>query len=257
VKLTGLQSGFCVSLCVHAAIFGAIALGGFGQHKAQLSEGEREHTITLTLVAAPDELAVESRNEVTPVVAAVSTPKPSEPPTPIEPKPPITPLPLEMPVREPEPAPLIPAAVPVQKETAPTPPAIPSAPQSAAATVALNQPAQNRTRGDGSSPRPGEDATTQQAPLGIRAQPDYRKNPEPPYPLAARRRRQEGVVLLSVKVSTQGRALRVQIKQSSGVPVLDDAAIQAVRDWEFEPARVGARPYESEIEVPVRFKFAN
>jgi protein TonB len=255
VKLTGLQFGFCVSLCIHAAIFGAIALGGLGRHKAQLSKGNREQTITLTLVAAPDEPVTETRNEVAQIVATVPTP-PTPPETPklVETKPPAPPVPVATPVREPEPTPVPPATVQVQKESTPPPPAIPSAPPSAPATVALNQPTQNRVRGDDSSPRPGEDTTTQQAPLGVRARPDYRHNPEPPYPLAARRRRQEGIVLLSVNVSAQGRALRVELKQSSGVTVLDEAAIQAVRGWEFSPARVGPTPVASEIEVPVRFK---
>jgi protein TonB len=250
VNLTGIQFGFCVSLGIHVAIFGALALGGLGRHKPQLPEGEREHTVTITLVAAPDEPVVETRNEVAQVVPTVPVPTPPElePPKPVEIKPPPPdPKTVEVPVREAEPALAAQTIVPVQKENAPTP-------QSKPATLALNQQSQNRTRGDDSSPRPGEGVTTQQAPLGVRAQPDYRKNPEPPYPLAARRRRQEGVVLLSVKVSTQGRALRVELKQSSGVAVLDDAAIQAVRSWEFAPARVGSTPYESEIEVPVRFK---
>ena len=39
--------------------------------------------------------------------------------------------------------------------------------------------------------------------------------------------------------------------------LLDEAAMQAVRDWEFEPARIGPLPVEAEIEVPVRFEFEN
>lgn len=36
--------------------------------------------------------------------------------------------------------------------------------------------------------------------------------------------------------------------------MLNEAAVQAVRNWEFEPARVGRLAMESEIEVPVGFK---
>ena len=89
---------------------------------------------------------------------------------------------------------------------------------------------------------------------GILAQPLYRKNPEPAYPAAARRRRQEGVTLLAVQVTATGRAARVAVKQSSGFKLLDDAAAQAARSWEFEPARIGAEAMESEIEVPIRFR---
>lgn len=89
--------------------------------------------------------------------------------------------------------------------------------------------------------------------LGVLARPVYRRNPEPAYPAAARRRRQEGVTLLAVSVSASGRALRVAVKKSSGYQLLDEAAVGAVVDWEFEPARAGAVAVESEIEVPVRF----
>jgi hypothetical protein len=30
--------------------------------------------------------------------------------------------------------------------------------------------------------------------------------------------------------------------------------VQAVSDWEFEPARIGSLTFASEIEVPVRFE---
>ncbi len=91
----------------------------------------------------------------------------------------------------------------------------------------------------------------------MQAQPNYLKNPEPLYPLLARRRNQQGIVLLTVKVSAQGRVSRVELKQSSGFPVLDEAASQAVRRWEFEPARIGSLGVESQIEVPVRFVLTN
>lgn len=89
---------------------------------------------------------------------------------------------------------------------------------------------------------------------GVLAQPSYRRNPEPSYPLAARRRRQEGVVLLVVEVTPTGRAAGVAVQRSSGFKLLDDAAARAVENWEFEPAREGAVAVASRIEVPVRFR---
>ena len=88
---------------------------------------------------------------------------------------------------------------------------------------------------------------------GVKARPNYLRNPEPPYPLLARRRRQEGTVLLSVRVTENGRAALVNLKTSSGYPLLDEAALRAVRDWEFDPARAAGIAVESQIEVPVRF----
>jgi len=48
--------------------------------------------------------------------------------------------------------------------------------------------------------------------------------------------------------------MRVELKRTSGYPTLDAAALEAVPGWEFEPARIGSRGVDSEIEVPVRFQ---
>jgi protein TonB len=60
--------------------------------------------------------------------------------------------------------------------------------------------------------------------------------------------------LLIVRVTAQGHSTAVTLKQSSGFTLLDEAAIEAVRNWEFQPDRIGPMAVESEIEVPVRFK---
>jgi protein TonB len=111
--------------------------------------------------------------------------------------------------------------------------------------------------GDGSSSEAGSGATTTRAEPGVRARPRYRSNPEPIYPASARLRRQEGLVLLRVDVTADGRASRVALEKSAGVSALDEAALEAVRGWEFEPARVGSEAVASRIEVPVRFKLAD
>jgi len=88
----------------------------------------------------------------------------------------------------------------------------------------------------------------------ISAQPRYRTNPEPPYPVVARRRRQQGVVLLSVRVDVAGRPETVAIQSSSGFAALDEAAVAAVKNWEFEPGRLAGEPVPSQVEVPIRFE---
>jgi protein TonB len=167
--------------------------------------------------------------------------KPPEPVVPVIPPEPVKEVIAEATLPVPPPTPVtIPQATPV----AATPPP----------TLAINAPPSPGARGDGSSATPGLDATTAHAQPGLLAKANYLKNPEPAYPPAARRRRQEGLVLLSVKVNLHGRAASVAVKQSSGFPLLDEAAMQAVGDWDFQPARIGTLAVESEIEVPVRFK---
>jgi len=187
----------------------------------------QENLIILTLVAAPDEPAQPEKSKAEPVAMAAKEP-PLLTTVPVVTKPPKIPVVVESPR---QPAELQPK------------------PSSSSATAAVH--------GDDSSREPGLDTTTQQAQVGVKANPDYLKNPEPPYPLTARRRHQEGLILLTVKVTAQGHAATVVLKQSSGFPLLDDAALNAVRKWEFQPARIGSMAVESEIEVPVRFKLTD
>ncbi len=82
----------------------------------------------------------------------------------------------------------------------------------------------------------------------------YLSNPKPQYPLAARRRGDQGTVLVRVLVTADGLAARVSLEKSSGHPALDEAALTAVRSWRFVPAQQGGRAVESPYTVPVVFK---
>ncbi|RMD68336.1 MAG: energy transducer TonB, partial [Gammaproteobacteria bacterium] len=79
-------------------------------------------------------------------------------------------------------------------------------------------------------------------------------NPKPRYPRLARRRGLEGEVLLEVKVGSAGLPLRVRVVRSSGHPVLDRAALEAVSRWRFAPARRGGIPVTATTRIPVRFR---
>lgn len=125
------------------------------------------------------------------------------------------------------------------------------------------RPAQHLPRaaqaGDGSSQVPGRDAVTRRSEGGAQeglARPNYLRNPPPPYPEAARRQKQEGLVRLRVRVNALGAAVQVDLEQSSGWPLLDQAALRAVKSWRFHPARVGGVPMESTVTVPVRFELS-
>ena len=80
------------------------------------------------------------------------------------------------------------------------------------------------------------------------------RNPPPRYPWEARIHGWQGTVLLQAVVSTSGRANSVRVTDSSGHPVLDAAALGAVRQWQFIPARKGERVVASRVEVPITFK---
>ncbi len=86
------------------------------------------------------------------------------------------------------------------------------------------------------------------------AVPLYRINPPPRYPRTARRRGAQGTVVLSVYVDQQGRAANLWVFESSGFRVLDNAALEAVKKWSFEPGKRGDTTVAMWVNVPVRFE---
>jgi len=148
----------------------------------------------------------------------------------------------------PAPPPAVPKPARVGALRAPPPsPRASAAP--AAEPSASTAPATSAPRADSAA-----NATAPIARARVAAQPRYKTNPEPPYPVVARRRGQAGVVMLSVRVDAQGRAESVAVLASSGFAALDEAAVAAVKDWEFEPGRLGDEPVASQVEVPIRFE---
>jgi protein TonB len=79
----------------------------------------------------------------------------------------------------------------------------------------------------------------------------------PEYPEIARRRGQQGRVMLEVNVSVDGMPVSVTVAQSSGYPSLDAAALSAVQRWRFVPATRGGSPVAAVAAVPVRFRLTN
>ena len=91
-------------------------------------------------------------------------------------------------------------------------------------------------------PRPAAPASDRQVSI---SQVEYLAPPVLAYPLAARRLREQGQVLVRVRVDEQGRPEQAVLQQSSGSPRLDEAALAAVAATRFKPYREGgaARPF--------------
>lgn len=82
----------------------------------------------------------------------------------------------------------------------------------------------------------------------------YLNNPAPAYPVFAKRAREQGVVTLRVRVDASGNVESVELQHSSGSERLDRAALAAVRQWRFVPARQGDRPVAGVAIVPINFQ---
>ena len=78
-------------------------------------------------------------------------------------------------------------------------------------------------------------------------------NPRPEYPRTAREAGWEGTVVLQVMVLPDGSAGNVTLHKTSGYSILDEAALAAVKGWQFVPAMDGNFPIQSMVRMPVRF----
>ncbi len=72
-----------------------------------------------------------------------------------------------------------------------------------------------------------------------------------PYPPAAKEQRVQGTVVLDVTVGKDGKVVNITAK--SGHPILVEAAVESVREWEFEPARKNGEPVEFTTSIEVNF----
>ncbi|MBN0989208.1 energy transducer TonB [Amphritea pacifica] len=84
--------------------------------------------------------------------------------------------------------------------------------------------------------------------------PEFRVSPEPPpYPRLARKRGIEGQVVLRAEIGRDGAVEGVKVEHSSGSDLLDQAARDAVQQWQFVPARQNGLAVASYVRVPVDF----
>jgi len=77
-------------------------------------------------------------------------------------------------------------------------------------------------------------------------------NPEPEFSEEARKAKYQGVCTLGLIVGTDGRPSNIRVLSSLGMG-LDERAIEAVKNWKFEPAMKDGHPVNVEIAVEVDF----
>jgi TonB family protein len=81
------------------------------------------------------------------------------------------------------------------------------------------------------------------------------KNVEPVYPALAQSARKEGLVILELLVSSTGTVQEAKVIKSE--PLLDQAALDAVRQWEYEPTLLNGVPVAVLYNVVVTFSLAD
>lgn len=80
--------------------------------------------------------------------------------------------------------------------------------------------------------------------------------PDPEYSEEARREGVQGTCILSLVVNSEGKPENVTVSRSLGKG-LDEKAVEAVRNWTFEPGRKDGNPVAVQIKVVVTFRIRN
>lgn len=85
----------------------------------------------------------------------------------------------------------------------------------------------------------------------------YLNNPKPQYPAKSLELKEKGTVTLKACVNAQGGLDSVSLVKSSRYSRLDQAALEAVKNWRFVPARHGGNAVAQCYELPVNFKLTS
>ncbi|OED85963.1 MULTISPECIES: energy transducer TonB [Vibrio] len=85
--------------------------------------------------------------------------------------------------------------------------------------------------------------------------PSFSARPTPPnYPRQARRRGVEGVATYEIWLDAEGKQIKQALVNSSGALMLDNAALDAIKQWKFSPHTVNGRAIAHRVQIPVRFR---
>ena len=83
-------------------------------------------------------------------------------------------------------------------------------------------------------------------------EPKRLKNVNPTYPEIAKQARVQGIVILEATISPQGKVTNVKVLR--GIPLLDQAAIDAVSQWVYTPTLLNGVPVPVIMTVTVNFR---
>jgi protein TonB len=187
--------------------------------------------LAAVIMAKPAPAPVEVVQPTIQGVIVMAEPEPTPPPP--EPLPPPPP-----PEKKPEPAPK------------PKPKPLPKAPPSERAVKAPEpEPAPPPPVAKPAEPAPAAPAPV----VPPRTDAGQISNPAPAYPSLSRRLREEGLVLLEILIRADGSVGEIKLKTSSGFKRLDEAAINAVKHWRYQPATQGGKAIDFWYEQPLEF----
>jgi protein TonB len=239
-------SAFAVAVALHGALIALVLSGALEKPRTEV---EPPPVIVQLLTPAPP---------------PKPEPSPPEPPKPKPPKPePPKPEPAKAQPRPEPPRPEQPKPEPAKPEPRPEPRPEPAKAEPAPTPAAAPAPAPVSPPVPAPAPPPAPAPTAPSAPKAstrteVSISASYAAaNRKPEYPKMSLRLGEQGTVVLTVMVKSDGSASDVEVKSSSGFARLDRAAAEAVKTWRFNPATVDGKAIDKSYEVPITFKPPN
>nr|WP_203341997.1 energy transducer TonB [Vibrio metschnikovii] len=222
---------YCVAATLSLAIHGTLLLMDDEAKVFAMPAGNQSTSVSLNFVAQPQTVRHEQ-----PVSSPAEAKQQSKPNTPKpEQK---KPQEAKKVVKPDKPSPV---TQPLAKKTAP--------PSSLVKEESTNQWQENKE----SAPAPSRSGVTNQPTLV--ETPSFLSRPTPPhYPRLAQKRGIEGVALYEVWLDEHGRQVKQILLSSSGAQLLDQSALNAIKQWQFSPYTVNGQTMAHRVQIPVRFK---
>jgi protein TonB len=87
---------------------------------------------------------------------------------------------------------------------------------------------------------------------GVIKEPRKIRDVAPEYPVLARQAGMAGIVIIDAIIGVDGRVAEAKVLR--GMPMLDEAALAAVRQWAYTPTLLGGVPVPLEMTVTVSFR---
>ena len=109
----------------------------------------------------------------------------------------------------------------------------------------------------GRAPQGSSELSARASAVAADKSPAILSSPKPAYPRTAYRARQEGRVTIDIEVLGDGKVGRAMLQATSGVPSLDESALEAIRTWQYAPGSRAGQPTAQWIRVVVAFELKN
>ena len=81
-------------------------------------------------------------------------------------------------------------------------------------------------------------------------------SPDAVYTDEARKKKRQGTVVLWTVIDDGGRVIQIRVEQCLGAG-LDEAAVDAVTRWRFEPAKKNGQPVMVQMNIELDFPFTD